>query len=213
MMKKYLTKTDKALKRVSKEYAMKQAEKHKERAWLKEHKQSVINTLPKRLAANFTSYDFKQNQYKNIDRTKKQSVYIHGEAHTGKTVLSSYLYLNFIHDLYLSRSSFANLKFHFVVFSDFIDEMQNNLKDPNQLVKKYRECDLLVLDDFGIKKVTDYVYSLTYLIINDRYLNMLPTIINSNHSLSELGSVFEDDRIIRRIEEDYILINKTSYKK
>jgi DNA replication protein DnaC len=91
--------------------------------------------------------------------------------------------------------------------------MQNDFHDKDGLVKKYCKCDLLVLDDFGIKKVTDYVYSLIYLIINERYLNMLPTIINSNYTLDELSDQLDDTRIIRRIEEDYILINKKLWKK
>lgn len=214
MPKKYLTESDKIFKRVNPEYALKQTEKHKEQAWLNKHRQNVINTLPKRLAANFASYDFT-----NISKQKIQSTFIYGKAGVGKSVLSAYLYLNFVHQLYKKRGNFSSLKFHFVIFSKFIDSMQNLYGKNNviqlnpNLMQDYTNCDVLVLDDFGIKKVTDYVYTLTYQIINERYLNMLPTIINSNHTLSELGTIFEDDRIIRRIDEDYLFIDKIPYKK
>jgi len=41
---------------------------------------------------------------------------------------------------------------------------------------------------------------------------MLPTIINSNNSLDEIRDKYGDDRIVRRIIEDYELIEKIPYK-
>lgn len=213
MPKKYLTKSDKTFKRVNPEYALKQTEKHKEQAWLNEHRQNVINTLPKRLNANFASYDFT-----NIKIPKTQSVFIYGNAGVGKSVLSAYLYLNFVHSLYIKNGVFSGIDYNYVIFPAWIESMQNKFNKNGVIelnpksMQDYTNCDILVLDDFGIKKVTDYVYSIVYSIINERYLNMLPTIINSNHSLSELATIFEDDRIVRRIEEDYLLIDKKSYK-
>ncbi len=205
--KKYLSKSDKAFKRVNPAYANKLHKKHMELSWLKEHKQNVLSTLPKRLMLNFESYDFK-----GIKNQEVQSVFIYGKANTGKTVLSAYLYQDFVYKTAIKRGGFKSVTYHYVIFPDFIDTMQNDFKDTDNLVKKYSQCDILVLDDFGNKKITDYVFSLVYLIVNNRYLNMLPTIINSNYSLQELGTQLEDDRIIRRIEEDYLFIEKTDYK-
>ena len=211
MPKKYLTKEDKTFKRVNKEYALKVHRKTMDAAWLNEHKQKVIDTLPKRLAHHFASYDFT-----GINKQDIQSIFIHGKAGVGKTVLSAYLYVEFVRDLYIKRGGIAALTYNYVIFPRFIEEMQNKINERNidhtDLIKKYSKCDILVLDDFGAKKITEYVYSLIYLVINERYLNMLPTIINSNLSLPELGEYLSDDRIMRRIEEDYILIDKADWK-
>ena len=211
MPKKYLTKSDKAFNRVNPDYALKLSLRSKELLWLNEHRQNVIDTLPKRLAHNFASYDFK-----GINKQDVQSIFIHGKAGVGKTVLSAYLYVEFVRDLYIKRGGIAALTYNYVIFPRFIEEMQNKINERNidhtDLIKKYSKCDILVLDDFGAKKITEYVYSLIYLVINERYLNMLPTIINSNLSLPELGEYLSDDRIPRRIDEDYLLIDKADWK-
>ena len=217
MPKKYLTKSDKAFNRVNPDYALKLSLRSKELLWLNEHRQNVIDTLPKRLAHHFASYDFT-----GINKQDVQSIFIHGKAGVGKTVLSAYLYVEFVRDLYIKRGGIAALKYNYVIFPNFIEEMQNLFLQStlfekakvkqNYLIHKYSNCDILVLDDFGTKKITEYVYSLIYLVINQRYLNMLPTIINSNLSLPELGEYLSDDRIPRRIDEDYLLIDKADWK-
>jgi DNA replication protein DnaC len=171
MPKKYLTKSDKTFKRVNPEYALKQAEKHKEASWLNEHRQNVINTLPKRLAANFDSYDFT-----NIKHTGFKSVFIHGKAGVGKSVLSAYLYLEFVHELYIKRGTFSSIRYNYVIFPKWVELMQNRFNKNGIIelnsssMQDYITSDILVLDDFGVKKITDYVYSMIYSIINERYL-------------------------------------------
>ena len=201
-VKKYATKGDKIRDKVTKEYAMFHRNKLKKKKWKKELKQKVIDTLPKRLAVKYNEYNFEDMKKQEIT-----SLYIHGDVGTGKTVDCVYFYVDFIKQLYY-KSSLIGASYYFVVFSKLIETLQQDYNNSGTLLQKYMECDLLVIDEFGAKKMTDYVYERIYLIVNERYLSLLPTIINSNFSLAAIGKKFDDERIIRRINEDYILIKK-----
>jgi len=206
-IKKYLTKADKFRDKISPEYAQFLRKKYRKEQWKKKVKQRVVDTLPLRLLTKYNTYNFE-----GLQKQKITSLYIYGNVGTGKTVLSAYYYVDFLKQLYLEQSSFVSKTYHFVVFSKFMDYLQTDPNDSFDLMKQYMQCDLLVLDEFGAKKMTEYIYDRIYLIINERYLSMLPTIINSNNTLAEIGEKFSDTRIIRRIEEDYILIEKKPYK-
>lgn len=47
---------------------------------------------------------------------------------------------------------------------------------------------LLVLDDLGTEKVTDWVAETLFVIIDDRYQRLLPTVVTTNCSMAELGA-------------------------
>lgn len=203
-MKKYLSKADKYRGVISPEYAKHLQQKDRKRKWKKKVRQKVIETLPSRLSEKFNSYDFSMLPEKKIS-----SMFIYGKAGTGKTVACAYYYVDFVRQLYLEQSAFTRTH-HFVVYSKLMESLQKDYTNSEDLMKKYMECDLLVIDEFGVKKLTEYVYDRIYLIINERYLSMLPTIINSNDDLEVIKGKF-DDRIVRRIEEDYELIEKDYY--
>ena len=59
---------------------------------------------------------------------------------------------------------------------------------------------MLILDDLGAEKVTEYVRQSLYTLINKRYLDNLPTFFTSNLSLDEIAARL-DDRISSRIFE------------
>lgn len=59
---------------------------------------------------------------------------------------------------------------------------------------------LLILDDIGAEKLSEWVQETFYLLVNRRYEDMLPTIFTSNFNLEELA-VRIGDRIVSRIAE------------
>jgi DNA replication protein DnaC len=71
--------------------------------------------------------------------------------------------------------------------------------------------DLLILDDLGVDKPSDWVLNVLYNIINYRYENLKKTIITSNFSLDEIAEAFNDNRITRRIERMCIIEEKQAY--
>ena len=61
-----------------------------------------------------------------------------------------------------------------------------------------KDCDLLILDDLGVEKVTDWSSSLLYEIINTRQNRCVPIIASTNLDLDELKDKYHD-RISSRL--------------
>ena len=59
-------------------------------------------------------------------------------------------------------------------------------EDASSMIELYSNVDMLVLDDIGSEKVTDWVREQLFLIINRRYEALLPTVITSNDPLEKL---------------------------
>lgn len=68
----------------------------------------------------------------------------------------------------------------------------------HQLLDDLAKAEVLIIDDFGIETVRDWIAEKIYQIINQRYINKLITIFTSNLSIDELAY---DDRITNRIRE------------
>ena len=68
----------------------------------------------------------------------------------------------------------------------------------SQLLNQLTRIKILVLDDFGTETVKDWIAERVYHIVNERYVNKLPTIYTSNKTYSQLAY---DDRITNRIME------------
>lgn len=68
----------------------------------------------------------------------------------------------------------------------------------SQVLDALNTAEVLVIDDFGTEKVTEWVADQFYHIINNRYVNRKVTIFTSNESLK---TIKYDDRITNRIKE------------
>lgn len=68
----------------------------------------------------------------------------------------------------------------------------------SQVLDALKMVEVLVLDDFGTEKVTEWVADQFYHILNSRYVSRKVTIFTSNESL---GTLKYDDRITNRIKE------------
>ena len=55
-----------------------------------------------------------------------------------------------------------------------------------EIIKLYCECDLLIIDDLGKEKLSEWVLEKLFQIVNTRYENMLPIIITTNYSENEI---------------------------
>ena len=59
-------------------------------------------------------------------------------------------------------------------------------QDKEWYLNSFLACDLLILDDFGMERQTDYAREQVFNIIDGRYLAQKPLIVTTNLSLSEL---------------------------
>lgn len=136
--------------------------------------------------------------------------FIFGPVKTGKTIVAAFLLLHFAGIDYLEAT---NKRIIFVKTSEMFNRFKASFTDKTISEQAYlnelSEADLLVLDDFGSERPTDWVLSMLYLLIDRRYENMKLTIYTSNLSLSEIADKFGDDRIPSRIERSCKLIERT----
>jgi DNA replication protein DnaC len=138
------------------------------------------------------------------------SCFISGEPGAGKTIHACLLLLREQRNLYLSEMT-ADCEF--ISVSTLIEKIKASFDTKeglteHQILEHYSTVHLLILDDFGTLKCTDWVYQTLYLIINNRYEQMKKTIITSNLNLEQLASQLGDDRITSRIERMCKIIHK-----
>ncbi len=70
----------------------------------------------------------------------------------------------------------------------------------DDLIDEVTEVDLLVLDDLGAEKISDFVLDRFYLIINKRYEGCKPLIVTTNLTQHELSNRL-GDRVVSRLAE------------
>jgi len=133
----------------------------------------------------------KQDQLKqSLDR----HLFVNGDTGTGKTVFVCSLGKEYIR---------RKIKIKFISYIALIMRMQCSFKKENRTSWDIandisRFSGVLILDDVGAEKMTEFVRQMTYYIINEREQRDLRTLITSNFSLGELNNQI-DPRISSRI--------------
>jgi DNA replication protein DnaC len=92
----------------------------------------------------------------------------------------------------------------FVVVPELLRAIRKGYNSPDEgadkLVSLTEDAPLLVLDDLGAEKPSDWVREQLYVIINRRYENMLPTVVTTNFSTQELVDRIGQRTVSRLIE-------------
>lgn len=72
-----------------------------------------------------------------------------------------------------------------------------------EIMQALEECDVLVIDDLGAERPTDFVGECLYRLVNSRYVNRRITVITSNYSPSQLIERLgmQGQRICSRVSE------------
>lgn len=91
----------------------------------------------------------------------------------------------------------------FATSARILREVRNTYKDnaeytENQMLADLKTCELLIIDDLGVEKITDWVQEKMYEIINERYLAARPTIFTANTDIKDLPY---NERVSSRIEQ------------
>ena len=84
------------------------------------------------------------------------------------------------------------------LFQDIRATFGKDKAGEQRIINKYSKVEYLIIDDLGSEKQTDFSLDRLYLIINNRYSEMLSSIITSNLSLDEIKEKIHD-RISSRI--------------
>ena len=187
--------------KMQEEYEERERRLEKERLQNKIKKYKDISVIDKKLLnANF----IKAEQDKHIKLCQKyaekfvkigtapQGLLLHGSVGTGKTFatacIANYLMENGKTVLVM------NLGLYLIKLKKEWDEAESNVLE---YVKK---CDLLIIDDFGVEKISEFVLDKAFALIDTRYRAEKPLIITTNLSLKEITDKF-GSRIADRLQE------------
>jgi DNA replication protein DnaC len=185
-----------------------------EEDWIQRIQKHYLSLLPPRLQRDLQTIPIPDDLPDPIE-----SSFIYGKTGTGKTVRAGFLLLEEEKRIYLKGGpKDENEKCAFITMPELINKIKASY-DPNsspteqEILNYYCNLHLLVLDDFGTSKPSDWILHILYSIINHRYDYLKKTILTSNISLQEIAVVLGDDRITSRIERSYQIIHKIPYKK
>ncbi len=122
---------------------------------------------------------------RNLKDSLNRSVFCHGPAGTGKTQFVASLAKHYI------RNRQGVIWQSYPTYIMRLQTMfRNESKDPFEYVMQTAESQkVLVIDDIGIEKLTDFVRQITYMLINERYQRQLVTLITSNKTLAEIDAL------------------------
>ena len=112
---------------------------------------------------------------------KGEGLYIEGSNGTGKTHLAAAIALYLI-----NKGVPVVCKTSSDLLSDIKRGFDSGEATEYEILRAYKEADLLIVDDLGKEQCTDWSMSTLYSILNDRYEDMKPTIITTNYNTEEL---------------------------
>lgn len=141
-----------------------------------------------------------KNYVKHFEEMRKDNVglLLYGNVGSGKTYIACSI-ANAIITEYSNTVKMRN-------FAQILNDLQKggfNL-DRNEYIEQITSSTLLILDDFGIERNTEYALEQIYNVINARYLKARPTIITTNLNFKDIEKEQEDimlGRIYSRIIE------------
>lgn len=176
-------------------------------------------SLPTRLAeaafdkANFELYqpqfrsqarkifDYVKGFCDNLKAQPSKGLYVHGPTGSGKSYLMGCI-ANYL---------CPQMSVKYMVYADFLDLVRATYNSretelsEQQMIDEVKNVDMLLLDDLGVEKPTEFSLKNLAQIIDYRYRNCLPLVVTSNFTLEELIQRSQTDlygeRIVWRLSE------------
>lgn len=163
----------------------------------------VLMNVPKlyrgKTVANFNGFTDKVN-VATLTIESGNSIFFTGQCGTGKTHLAVALMLLWVQKFKPKHSADYPLFLPAVEFFLEVKSTFDGAGNEKEIIDKYSIVPLLVLDDVGAEKVTEWSRQVFYTLIDRRYRMMKQTIITSNLSLDDISKAI-DDRITSRLIE------------
>jgi hypothetical protein len=156
-------------------------------------------------AKNQLSFERLTGDLTQIIRNIASSYFLTGIPGSGKTTVALQIVKAWLQEIACEPEMETNYV-TFIALSEIVEKARRSMEDSHhgwelrQQLKDIKEYPLLVIDDVGTEKQTDFILQTIYDIVNFRYENMLQTIFTSNYSLQEIAEKYHD-RIASRITE------------
>ena len=157
-----------------------------------------------------TAYKVAVKYVKTFKEWNGESLMLWGEPGNGKTPLAAAI----VNEL--------SKKGYIVVFQSVPELLQRirstfnseNKENETQIMRALLECDLLILDDIGAEKTTEWVEEKLFNIIDGRYRKELPTLYTSNLEPKELKNQVGKLSYDRMVETSLTVKNEAaSYRR
>ena len=158
-------------------------------------KQFLNNKFENDNGGNIKVYNVCKKYVENWQKMKEENIGIlfYGDVGRGKTFYASCI----ANELFKNGTSVC-----ITSFPKIIDKLMNFTEQSKLLIEKVKSQSLLVIDDFGVERETEYVLEQMFQIIDDRLRSGLPTIITTN---LELKDIKEPKTLAQRSIYDRIL--------
>lgn len=149
------------------------------------------------------------------------SILFMGKTGCGKTHLA----VAIIREL-VKRRAISNVKF--ITAPELLLEIRSTFKSrkkkwdgwekgeettESEVLDKYSQCELLILDDLGAEKVSDFTIQSLYLVIDRRNRDLRPTIVTTNLSLEEIESQIDARMASRLSDMKVVKLTMPDYRK
>ncbi len=152
-------------------------------------KTSLINKREVNIAKDYTN--------KCITKRQSKGLIISGELETGKTHLATSIANKLI------ENDKIVLMGRLTTLLDMIKEtFKDNTKSENELIDLYSNVDMIIIDDLGTEKISQWALEKLYTIIENRNENELPIIITkrfNKQGLIERFSTSQDRQLVDAI--------------
>lgn len=140
------------------------------------------------------------------------SMLIIGAFGCGKTHLA----VSIMRELFIENKAYLML-FKNVpeLLLDIRESFRSNDKDNTEgiIIDKYTNANILVLDDMGAEKTSEYSITTLYTLINKRYNDMKPTIVTTNLTIEQIEKQIHPRIASRFAEYKVMKINMPDYRK
>ena len=176
------------------ECACHKAEREQQEAVVKEQKHL---DLVRRLKADGFSDSVMQNwTFANDNGRSPQMHHAHRYVEQWQTMRSENLGLLFWGGVGTGKSFLAGcianalmtqeVPVHMTNFAHILNELNNSFSGRNEVVERLCRYPLLIIDDFGMERGTEYALEQIYNIVDSRYRSRRPLIVTTNLALDEI---------------------------
>ena len=150
---------------------------------------NLENEMAVKVAKDYTN--------KSIEKMQSDGLIITGESGVGKTHLAASIANKLI------ENDKIVLMGRLTMLLDMIKEtFRDNTKSENELIELYSNVDMIIIDDLGTEKISQWALEKLYTIIQNRNENRLPIIITTRfdkHGLIERFSQSQDEQLVDAI--------------
>lgn len=144
------------------------------------------------------AYEIAKEYAEKFGQATTSGLMLYGKAGSGKTHLAVAITRHIIEKKQIQVRFTRIVDLLAEIRKTFNENEQYRTENESDLIHRYTSVPLLVIDDLGAEKTTDWVRQILYQIIDERWIEQKPIIVTSNLNLEELEVRFEE-RIASRV--------------